>query len=234
VPAVSHFWDRLPPPWQACLEEAWLACGFGSVPIGAVVIDGHGVIIGRGRNRIGDRAPIWPDAAPVNGPVRAVVAFHDLAHAELNALLSLNYTYENETDAADPHRWVLYTTMEPCPLCLGAFYMSGLRELQYASRDPYAGSVNLLGTTPYLSRKPIRVFGPQPQLEMISTALNVQWSLFHDTNNRSQFVRDQCRSVLPEGVELGERLFKGGVIRELQARNASAADMVDRLAAEME
>jgi tRNA(adenine34) deaminase len=233
LPAANHLWDRLLPPWQACLEEAWLAYGAGSVPIGAVVTDGQGRIIGRGRNRIGDRAPSLPHPAPVNGPARAVVAFHDLAHAELNALLSLNYVYENESEADDPHRWVLYTTMEPCPLCLGAFYMSGLRELHYASRDPYAGSVNLLGATPYLSRKPIRVVGPHPELEIISTALTLEWSMFRESHNSSQFVRDHWRLVLPAGVGLGERLFERQVMRELQARNASVSDMAERVAAEM-
>ena len=233
IPAASHLWDRLEPPWQACLEEAWLAYGAGSVPIGAVVTDSLGRIIGRGRNRIGDRAPASTHAAPLNGPARAVVAFHDLAHAELNALLSLNYVYENETEADNPHRWLLYTTMEPCPLCLGALYMSGIRALHYASRDPYAGSVNLLGATPYLSRKPVRVFGPHPLLEIISAALSVEWSLFHETDHSAQFVLDHWRPVLPLGVALGERLFERQVIRELQARHASAADMTERVAAEM-
>ena len=46
--------------------------------------------------------------------------------------------------------------------------MSGLRELHYASRDPYAGSVNLLGATPYLQRKSIKIVGPElPGLEIV-------------------------------------------------------------------
>jgi len=230
---AANLWDRLSPTWQACLDEAWRAYAAGSVPIGAIVTDGQGRIIGRGRNRIGDRALTLPHAGRVNGPARAVVAFHDLAHAELNALLSLNYAHENATDADNPHRWVLYTTMEPCPLCLGAFYMSGLRELHYAARDPYAGSVNLLGTTPYLSRKPIRVVGPHPELEIISAALSVEWSMVRESDNRSQFVRDHWRVVLPASVALGERLFERQVISELQARQASVSDMVARVAAEL-
>ena len=42
---------------------------------------------------------------------------------------------------------IVYTTTEPCPLCMGALYMSGVRGLRFTSRDPWAGSANLLGTT---------------------------------------------------------------------------------------
>jgi len=47
-------------------------------------------------------------------------------------------------------------------------------------------------------------------------------------------VRDHWRLVLPAGVGLGERLFERQVMRELQARNASVPNMVQRVAAEME
>ena len=105
------------------------------MPIGAVITDASGQILARGRNHSRDGGP-----APVHS--------HTLAHAEVNALLALN------SDHADPHTCILYTSCEPCPLCFGAFYMSGLRELRYASRDPFGDSVNLLGATPYLKRKP--------------------------------------------------------------------------------
>ena len=75
-----------------------------------------------------------------------------MAHAEVEALQKLDF------DAIDPHSCALYTTTEPCPMCMGTFYMSGIRTLHYASREPYSGSTNLLGTTWYLSRKPIKDF----------------------------------------------------------------------------
>ena len=60
-------------------------------------------------------------------------------------------------------------------MCMGTFYMSGLRTLHFASRDPYAGSVDLLGKTWYLSKKPIKVFGPaNPALEIIIMAMAVE------------------------------------------------------------
>jgi tRNA(Arg) A34 adenosine deaminase TadA len=130
----------IPRSWQACLEEAWLAYCAGCVPVGAVVTDAAGRVLAYGRNQI------W-DTQGEEG----CLSGHPLAHAEINALIQL------PKEGIDPHTCTLYTTMEPCPLCLGAFYMSGVRQLRYASRDPYAGSTDLLGATPYLRRKPVRV-----------------------------------------------------------------------------
>ena len=215
-------WDSLALPWQTCLEEAWMAYCSGAVPIGAAVTDAEGHIIGRGRNRITGENSDTPTGV-------LSVSRHELAHAELNALLSLNYFYHEVTLQKDPHTWCLYTTMEPCPLCLGAFYMSGLRQLHYAARDSFAGSVNLLGTTPYLSRKPIQVFGPVAALENLSVGLVVESMLRDSPADRSQLLLDHWRKVVPMGVALGEHLFAQQILSQLQAANATAAEMFVRV-----
>ncbi|GHF76788.1 hypothetical protein [Deinococcus ficus] len=65
--------------WQAALEEAWAAYGAGSYAIGACIVDARGQVLARGRNRLNE-----PRAA--HG---GVIGGHDLAHAEINALLNL-------------------------------------------------------------------------------------------------------------------------------------------------
>jgi tRNA(Arg) A34 adenosine deaminase TadA len=227
-------WDSLALPWQTCLEEAWTAYCAGSVPIGAVVTDARGHIIGRGRNRIMDKSASMVTPLPGDSRLSSIVFNHELAHAELNALLALGYSDWDAANDTDPHRWILYTTMEPCPLCLGAFYMSGLRQLHYAARDTYAGSVNLLGTTPYLSRKPIQVFGPLPELEPVSVALVVESMLQESTGERSQFLLDYWRKTIPLSVALGERLFDQQILQQLRAANASAPEMFTRVARAMQ
>jgi len=226
-------WDSLAPVWQACIEEAWQAYGAGSVPIGAAVADAHGQVIGRGRNRIADQSAA-PASLPDDHPGRNRPVFnHDLAHAELNALLSLRAEAWDETTPNNKRQWTLHTTVEPCPLCLGAFYMSGLRQLHYAARDSFAGSVNLLGATPYLSRKPIRVSGPHPALEPICLALVVESHLQETSGERTQFLLSHWREAVPQGVALGERLFSRQLLRNLLADGASAAEMVRQALREM-
>ena len=114
-------------------------------------------------------------------------------------------------------------------MCLGTFYMSGLRTLHYASRDPYAGSVNLLGTTPYLSYKPIHIVGPtSPELEILIMALYVEKEL-SDLNGNSlgNAVLKAWKRTVPQGVELGESLYQRGTLRRMREAGSSVQEMID-------
>ena len=85
---------------REALKEAELAMQAGERPIGAVIVH-RGRIVGRGRAEHHGR-------------------HNRLAHAELNALLS---TAESLYDF--PHdNGVIYSTLEPCEMCLGAIVMS--------------------------------------------------------------------------------------------------------------
>jgi tRNA(adenine34) deaminase len=202
-------WTELALAWQACLEEAWEAYCQGSVPIGAVVANAEGGVVSRGRNRI--RAHSAPGGQVCNS---------QLAHAELNALLGL------DSNPPEIHSYAVYTSVEPCPLCMGAIYMSGVRQVYFASQDAYAGSTNLLGTTPYLARKPVRAFGPfLGGLAEFTCALHVDFILRRQQTNRAEPpgsypapsgpdggpVVAAEREVFPLGVALGEKLFDSGL-----------------------
>ncbi len=200
-------WEQLDPAWRAAIEEAWAAYGAGSHPIGAALTDGNGRVLARGRNHVFDAEP--------GGLIRR----NPLAHAEMNALLALDY------HDVDPHQCVLYTTTEPCPLCMGALYMSGVRSLHYAARDTWCGSTNLLGVTPYLARKPVRVSGPLPGVEDLVVVLRIAFHLRQDANRATEVV-EASRAVSASAVALGEKLARTGELRSLALGGVSAAEMV--------
>jgi tRNA(Arg) A34 adenosine deaminase TadA len=211
----GSMWSDLTPPWQACVELAWEAYCNDCIPIGAVVTDADGNILTRGRNRIYERQAT---KGKRNGD--------ELAHAEMDALYRLDF------DAVDLHSCVLYTTTEPCPMCMGTFYMSGVRTLHYASRDPWAGSVNLLGATWYLSRKPIKVLGPaDPVFESVIVALFVD----QDCNNNGgvlpagQFYA-RIGEVFSDEIELGQQLCRSGELSKMRRDAVSVEKVFNRLA----
>jgi tRNA(Arg) A34 adenosine deaminase TadA len=207
-------WETLSEPWRACIEEAWTAYCFDSLPIGAVVTDASGRILSRGRNRI------YEDTAEI-----PCLYNHTLAHAEMNALLSFDHRQNDPRQGC-----ILYTTTEPCPMCFGAFYMSGIRELRYASREPYAGSVNLLGTTPYMGRKPIRIIHPPwAELEIILVAMSTE-ALLSWGAKPGNTVLDSHERVLPQAVQLGKSLHQSGQLRRLRDQKAAAYKVVNHLA----
>ncbi|MGQ7246590.1 tRNA adenosine(34) deaminase TadA [Halomonas sp. V046] len=100
------------------LELAQQAAKAGEVPVGAVVIDGDGEIVGRGFN--------------------APVSRHDpCAHAEVEALRDAgerlgNYRLEGCT---------LYVTLEPCLMCTGAIIHARIKRLVYGAAEPRSGMV---------------------------------------------------------------------------------------------
>jgi tRNA(Arg) A34 adenosine deaminase TadA len=207
-------WNELSPPWQACIELAWEAYCDDCIPIGAVVTDAAGTILSRGRNRIYEK----PTA-------RGHTRNDQLAHAEMEALRSPDF------DQTDANTCRLYTTTEPCPMCLGAFYMSGARTLHYASRDPWAGSVDLLNKTWYLSRKPIKVFHPfSPALELIAMGLMIEQDYFRNNGDLPPGIwgslYKRWSATVPHCLPFGKMLYMTGVLQSLRTAQAPASELL--------
>lgn len=209
-------WSDLHQPWRVCFEEAWTAYRSGSLPIGAAVFDRNGNLLASGRNHIFD-----DQSAP------GQVSLNQLAHAELNTLLQI------DRRSHDLLTSTIYTSIEPCPLCMGAIYMSGVRTVQFAARDAYAGSTNLLGATPYLSRKNISILGPASgKLEAIFLGLLVAGELRHKMQTGWELyetVVDAWRAVCPAGVAFGEDLHNDRVLAEWTNQDLRSGTIFDSL-----
>jgi tRNA(adenine34) deaminase len=209
-------WSELSLPWQAALEKAWSAACAGCMPIGAVVVNARDEIIARGRNHVNDQA-----AQP------GQIGEHKLAHAEINALLAVALPHDEFRQLA------IYTTMEPCPLCMGAIYMAGVRRIYYACRDAYAGSIDMLASTPYLSRKPVKAFGPpRGDLEDILAAIQTEDILVRNPGRPSP-VLEEWRKVCPAGVALGERLAAGRDLYAWRKAGLPGEKVIDWLESEL-
>jgi tRNA(adenine34) deaminase len=97
------------------LGQAALAAASGEVPVGAVIVDQTGEIIGCGHNR--------PIAS--NDPT---------AHAEICAIRNAaenraNYRLSDST---------LYSTIEPCVMCAGAIVHARIARVVLGAPDPKA------------------------------------------------------------------------------------------------
>jgi tRNA(adenine34) deaminase len=208
-------WETLSEPWRACVELAWEAYRAGSLPIGAVVADPEGKILSAGRNRIHE------DTGP-----QGTVFGRKLAHAELNALLLL----ESEEDL---RACVLYTTTEPCPLCVGAARMADVGGLRYASREPWAGSAAMFETVPYLRRANLGLAGPDDgRLEAVLVVLLVERYLSLHPKVLPSFM-NLYEEVMPSASRVARGVHRSGLLRKMDADNASACEMVLVLNQEM-
>ncbi len=102
---------------RLALDLALEAVDTGDVPVGCVIADRDGRIIGRGRNRREQR----------QSAVR---------HAEIEAI---------EEACAAVGSWrlegcALYVTLEPCPMCAGAILNARIPTVVYGAKEPLTGS----------------------------------------------------------------------------------------------
>jgi tRNA(adenine34) deaminase len=102
---------------QQALLLAKDAASHGDVPVGAIIVDEKGAVIGRGKN----------ERVKNNDP---------LAHAEIMAIKDAasklaNWRFDQLT---------LIATLEPCAMCAGAIAQSRFERLVFGSFDEKAGA----------------------------------------------------------------------------------------------
>lgn len=120
--------------FERAIELADQAEREGNLPIGAVVRLG-GEVIAEGRNRI------W---APAFNPDR---------HAEVEALRGVPQDlWPRSRDMT------LFTTLEPCLMCLGAILLHHVGRVLYGSADDHGGGIQVIGhMSPYFEAEARKV-----------------------------------------------------------------------------
>jgi tRNA(adenine34) deaminase len=101
---------------QQALELAKQSAAEDEVPVGAIIIDEQGVVIGQGANGVEK-------------------CKSQLAHAELLAIAQA--TKERNDWRLDG--CALYVTLEPCAMCFGAIRLSRISRLVYGAQSPRFG-----------------------------------------------------------------------------------------------
>lgn len=155
-----------------------------------------------------------------------------LAHAEINAMLHFASRKQNEPElrTLDARDLILWTTTEPCPLCVGALVMMNFRELRFASRERWAGSLEILDANWYLRSKKAVVHRPENALlENILVLLHVEYEL-RDYDPRSHELIQAWAQDTPEAVQLGIALHLNGQLNQLRHECSEAREAFDTLA----
>ena len=105
---------------ELALQEAGRAAEEGEIPVGAVIVK-EGEVIGQAHNRReGLQSPI--------------------SHAEIMAIEAAS----SHLRSWRLHGCVLYVTLEPCIMCVGAILQARLPRLLFGCPDPKAGAVESL------------------------------------------------------------------------------------------
>ena len=110
------------------LKEAEEAGKRGDRPIGAVIVHNN-TIISRGSNRINTMDS-------------------ELAHAEINAMNQCaSYLRRHAREC------ILYTTVEPCMMCLTTIALANIRNIVFAVEDKYMDMAHFIDSNTYIKKR---------------------------------------------------------------------------------
>jgi len=121
--------DRYIDPMRQALKAAAEAAGHGDVPVGAVLLDATGAVVGVDHNRREELS----DAT---------------AHAEILVISAR----AKEIDDWRLNGHTLVVTLEPCPMCAGAAVLARLDRIVYGAADLKAGAAWSLYNIPQARR----------------------------------------------------------------------------------
>jgi len=138
---------------EIALSEARTALEAGEAPIGALILNGAGEIMGRGHNTM-------------------VASGNPIAHAEINAFAAAAGSF------ADTHHLFMVTSLEPCVMCTGAAMQAGVTTIIYGLKAPAdAGTGRVAPPTSPDATNPV-VLGGVGAAE--SRALFIEWIGRHE------------------------------------------------------
>jgi tRNA(Arg) A34 adenosine deaminase TadA len=134
-----HAWQECAPPVRRSIELAFVSLAHKGLAVGSVLTDAGAEIIAEGRNRAYD---------PAGGP--EILQGTPIAHAEMNVLALARTDWEMSA-------FTLWTTHQPCAMCLAAAVFTEVGTVRFIAPDPWA----LATDQPVISStRATRVIGP--------------------------------------------------------------------------
>lgn len=171
VPDPTYKHDRL---IIICLRHAIQAAREGNFGVGAVLVDNRGEAILHARNRV----------------------FHPYFRSDRHAEMEVITKFERSTKgAASPATLALYSSLEPCPMCLMRILISGVVTTFYAARNDAGGMAGLFRHLPftlqkYAEQKTINQADCSPLLRSIA------WQVFEVNTTRDSKSVSSTRDTL--------------------------------------
>jgi tRNA(adenine34) deaminase len=107
---------------EAAMEEACHAYEKGTYPVGALIVSPNGQIISRGHNQVYSEGDYT-------------------AHAEVEAIRKAGHQLMQKGNFK---RCTLYTTLEPCLMCLGAILLARIKYVVWVMDDDVHGRLRTL------------------------------------------------------------------------------------------
>lgn len=201
-------WNMLTPEWQKVFELCWEAFCEGNLPIAAIITDQEGNILSTGKNNLNISHKF------LNSRVD---------HAETECVQMLD-----AMKYPDLKSYILYTSMEPCPMCMGTIVMGNLRKVRIASRDPWAGAADLRSQNEYIASKNMEIEFVEDDWGLVSMTLLV-YSERRADRKRNPFL-ERVKETFPVAVSAADILYKDRELDNYRNDNRPMEEIFNHIA----
>lgn len=195
-------------PWQEVLELGWKSFCEGNLPIGAIIVDDNGNTISIGRNHY---------IVSKNFPNFKV------DHAETECIQQLDIG-----KYPDLGKYTLYTSMEPCPMCIGTIIMSNLKRVRVIAHDSWAGASDICIKNAYAQKKSVEVVFADDFLANIQIAL--QGCVELRNKGTDSAVYKSFTEMYPLGASVAYKLFSEKIAERFVNEHKPFSEVFDEIA----
>lgn len=203
-------YDELNKYWQRIFELEWISLCGKSKAIAALIIDEEGNVISEGRNKIGEN----------------LIPNPRVQHAEVEAVRNLDVEKY-------PHvkSYTLYTSLEPCPMCMGTIVMGGIRNVVIGAHDDLGGAMGLIEHSSYLKSKNIRItWMPEIYGEVQRGLQSIKELLYNDNPNKLRSMMEDFSVYNKKGVMAAKQMVGSGMFSEKTPSEYSIDEIFNMLA----
>ncbi|MBQ9384179.1 MAG: nucleoside deaminase [Ruminiclostridium sp.] len=194
--------------WQKVFELGWKSFCEGNLPIAAIIVDDAGNILSEGRNHYVS-SKRFPNCK--------------VDHAETACIQQLDIVKH-----PDLQSYTLYTSMEPCPMCIGTIIMSNLKRVKVAAHDAWAGASDICMKNSYAQKKSVIVEFADDILANIQIALQGCVELKY--NGTGSEVYKSFMEMYPVGAAAAYKLYTDKLAEELVKKQAPVSEAFDAAA----
>lgn len=198
--------------WQKVFELGWKSFCEGNLPIGAIIVDDDGNVLSVGRNNYVS-SKRFPNCK--------------VDHAETECIQQLDIN-----KYPDLKSYTLYTSMEPCPMCIGTIIMSNLKRVRVAAHDSWAGASDICIKNQYAQKKSVEIEFADDFMANIQIAM--QGCVELRNNGTDSEVYKSFMEMYPVGASGAYTLFSKKLLDELVESGASAEKAFDLVASVIE
>lgn len=199
---------ELEKPWQEVFELGWQSFCEGNLPIGAVIVDDNGNTLSVGRNQY-ITSKRFPNCK--------------VDHAETECIQLLDIE-----KYPDLKNYTLYTSMEPCPMCIGTIIMSNIKRVRVAAHDSWAGAADICIKNAYAQKKSVEVVFADDFLANMQIALQGCVELRY--NGTEGAVYKSFANMYPLGASVAYRLFSEGIAEKYVDERTPFGEVFDSIA----